>query len=351
MGWFHLFSKIKVVGNNFLSEQTVGWLILLGMVVNRGFLGCAAWLLLLGGFQNCWCFTRLSLSSLTQTNVVLPGLGWPRSSLESTLRTEGSVEEILKQNWFSFSSKHLIICICRAKPGWGVSTRTTGERSSFGAGISHLGCQRKCLPGPLQPVLHCCCRDGHPYHGISSLFTETHPNLICIKQFCRTPWFWVETLEHPIHLNQQQKWEGNQMHCANLDTRPSIFTPENLRELYLCLYLKKAAHNQGLQTPNLNCNYQLTQAIFGHPFSHTTTGFCLYFISYLFRESDTQMGADQLTQNPECPVLLQQAFGKGWTQPQLFLLCLDADVAFVVSKCLLLMKQPGLWYDILGKTK
>lgn len=63
MGWFHLFSKIKVVGNNFLSEQTVGWLIILGMVVSRGFLGCAAWLLLLGGFQNCWCFTRLSLSS------------------------------------------------------------------------------------------------------------------------------------------------------------------------------------------------------------------------------------------------------------------------------------------------
>lgn len=68
MGWFHLFSKIKVVSNNFLSEQTVGWLIILGMVVNRGFFlqhtGCAAWLLLLlGGFQNCWCFTRLSLSS------------------------------------------------------------------------------------------------------------------------------------------------------------------------------------------------------------------------------------------------------------------------------------------------
>lgn len=66
MGWFHLFSKIKVVSNNFLSEQTVGWLIILGRVVNRGFLqhtGCAAWLLLLGGFQNCWYFTRLSLSS------------------------------------------------------------------------------------------------------------------------------------------------------------------------------------------------------------------------------------------------------------------------------------------------
>lgn len=248
MGWFHLFSKIKVVGNNFLSEQTVGWLILLGMVVNRGFLGCAAWLLLLGGFQNCWCFTRLSLSSLTQTKVVLPGLGWLRSSLESTLRTEGSVEEILKQNWFSFSSKHLIICICRAKPGWGVSTRTTGERSSFGAGISRLGCQRKCLPGPLQPVLHCCCRDGHPYHGISSLFAETHPNLICIKQFCRTPWFWVKTLEHPIHLNQQQKWEGNQMRCANLDMRPSIFTPENLRELYLCTW-KRLHITRGYRLP------------------------------------------------------------------------------------------------------
>lgn len=196
MGWFHLFSKIKVVSNNFLSEQTVGWLIILGMVVNRGFFFCSTQVVL----PSCCCCSGVSrtagaspgsASALTQTKFLLPGLGWCRSSLESTLRTEhqGSVEEILKKNWFSFSPKHLIICICRAKPGWGMSTGTSSERSSFGASISHLGCQRKCLPGPLQPVFHCCCRDGHPYHGISLLFTETRLILTSSRQFHRIPWF------------------------------------------------------------------------------------------------------------------------------------------------------------------
>lgn len=149
MGWFHLFSKIKVVGNNFLSEQTVGWLIIFGMVVNRGFF--AAHRLCCLAAAAAWGFPELLVlhqaqPQLSLRKAVLPGLGWPRSSLESALRTEhqGSVEEILKQNCSSFSPKHLIICICRAKPGWGVSTGTT--RSRFGVGISHLGCQRKCLP-------------------------------------------------------------------------------------------------------------------------------------------------------------------------------------------------------------
>lgn len=207
MGWFHLFSKIKVVSNNFLSEQTVGRLILLGMVVNRGFF-CSTQVVLPG----CCCLgvsrtagtSPGSASALTETKAVLPGLGWTRRSSEGTLRTEhqASAEEILKQNWSSFSPKPLINCICRAKPTWSVSTGTTSEMSNFGVGISHLGCQRKCLPGPLQPVFHCCCRDGRPYHdGIALLLTETHPTLTCIKQFRRTPWFWVKTWDHPIHFN------------------------------------------------------------------------------------------------------------------------------------------------------
>lgn len=240
-------------------------------------------------------------SALTETKVVLPGLAWPRSSSESALRTEhqGSVEEILKQNWSFFSPKHLKTCIFRAKPGWGVSTGTTGEMSNFGVGIPHLGQQRKCLPGPPQPVFHCCCRDGCPYHGISLLFTETRPTLTCIKQFRRILWFWVKTLEHPLHLNYQQKWKGNQMRCANLDMRLSIFTPQNLRELYLCLYLKKMHITRGCSLPTWIAITSWHKQYLAIGFPTHITGFCLNFISYLFRESDTQMGADQLTPNPE----------------------------------------------------
>lgn len=65
-----MFSKTEVVSNNFLSEQTMGRLIVSVMEVNRGFLqhtGCAASLLLLEGFQSCWDFPGLA-SALAETN-------------------------------------------------------------------------------------------------------------------------------------------------------------------------------------------------------------------------------------------------------------------------------------------
>lgn len=49
--------------------------------------GCAASLLLLGAFQSCW-YLPGSVSTLTETNVVLTGLGWHRRSSKGAFRTE-----------------------------------------------------------------------------------------------------------------------------------------------------------------------------------------------------------------------------------------------------------------------
>lgn len=313
MGWFHLFSKIKVVGNNFLSEQTVGWLIIFGVVVNRGFFAAHGLCCLAAAAAAAWGFPEPaalagSASALTQTKAVLPGLGWPRSSLESALRTEhqGSVEEILKQNWSSFSPKHLIICVCRAKPGWGVSTGTTSERSSFGEGIS-FGMSEKCLPAPLQPVFHCCCRDGHPYTGslyfsqkhillepASSEFTELHDSGSKLQSM---PFIWTNSKN------------GREIKCVvKTLTWDSVFSLLlKISENFISVYTFKRLHiTRGYSLPAwiaINCWHKQYLAI-GFPIH--ITGFCLNFISCLFRENQTHRWV--LTSSPKIQsdtVLLQ----------------------------------------------
>lgn len=279
MGWFHLFSKIKVVSNNFLSEQTVGRLIILVMVVNRVFFFCSTQVVLAacccsGVSRAAGTYQAQSQPPLRQT---LGFQGWAGKGVvrkvPSELNTKAAWRRwyVLNQNWSSFLPKHLIICICRTKSGYGASAGNTSKVSKFGMCISHSGCQRKCLPGPLQHVFQRCWQGWPSLPG--NLFTF-HRNMFLFKLH-------VAVLQNPMILGQNStaslkfeptaKMVGKSNALCKLGHGTQYFHScwKHLGKLYFCLYLKKAACNQGLQSPHVNCNYELTQTIFSSQFSHT----------------------------------------------------------------------------------